>query len=128
MATKHIYNPGPNVQFVAGKMIPPGEGRDIDERDLPPELRDAPPEPAAPEAPSLDDELQALRKGSVKEVAAALPALSHEALQRLQALEAEAEHPRKSLLAALADEALRRADEALESDDLDGADTPAGGA
>jgi hypothetical protein len=128
MATKHIHNPGTNVMFVAGKMIPPGEGRDIDERDLPPELREAAPEAAAPEAPGLDEQLQALRAGAVKEITAALPVLTHEALDRLQELESGAEHPRKTLLTALADERLRRANDALESDNLDGDDTPPGGA
>lgn len=117
MGTKHISNDGPNTIYVGGKMIAPGEGRDIDERDLPPELRDAPVVEEAPE-PSLDDELAALLKGSVKEVTATLPALTHEGLDRLAELERGHEHPRKTLLEAIADEVLRRADDALQGDDL----------
>ena len=63
MGTKHISNDGPHTIYVGGKMIAPGEGRDIDERDLPPELRDAPVVMVEPE-PSLDDELAALLKDS----------------------------------------------------------------
>lgn len=122
MGLKHISNDTPNVMFVGGKMIPPGEGRDIDERDLPPEHREPAPEPE-PEAPSLDDELGVLlNEGTVKELTGLLPSLTIESLDRLAELERAREHPRKTLLEALADEALRRANEALAGDTLDGDD------
>lgn len=126
MGTKHISNDGPNAIYVGGKMIAPGEGRDIDERDLPPELRDAPVVVAEP-APSLDDDLQALRGESVHAIEAQLAGMTLEALERLGELEGEAKRPRKSLLEAISDERLRRANERLQSDDLD-ADTVTGGA
>lgn len=119
MGTKHIENNTPNTIYVGGRMIAPGEGRDIDERDLPPEHREAP-VVVVEAGPSLDDELAALLKGSVKEVAGTLGALTHEALDRLADIESGYTHPRKTLLEAIADEKIRRADEALASDDLDG--------
>ena len=124
MGTKHISNDGPHTIYVGGKMIAPGEGRDIDERDLPPELRGAPVVVVEPE-PSLDDELAELLKESVKEIKDLLPTLTHEGLDRLAELERGHEHPRKTLLEAIADEVLRRADDALQGDDLD-ADSVAG--
>ena len=124
MGTKHIENNTPNTIYVGGKMIAPGEGRDIDERDLPPELRDAP-VVVEPAGPSLDDELAALLKESVKEIKDLLPGLTHEGLDRLAELERGHEHPRKTLLEAIADEVIRRADEALEGESL-GADSAAG--
>lgn len=120
MGTKHIHNPGPNTMFVAGRMIAPGEGRDFDERDLPGELRDAPPAPApeAPEGPSVDEQLEPVLAQSVKEITSLLGSMTHEALDRLADMERGREHPRKTLLEAIADEAIRRANERLESDDL----------
>lgn len=125
MGTKHIENNTPNTIYVGGRMIAPGEGRDIDERDLPPEHRDAP-VVVVHEGPSLDDELAALLKESVKEIKDLLPGLTHEGLDRLAELERGYEHPRKTLLEAIADEVIRRADEALQSDDLSGADVNVG--
>ena len=119
MGLKHISNDTPNVMFVGGKMIPPGEGRDIDERDLPPEHREPAPQPEEAPVPGLDEELGVLLVNTVRTLKEMLPDLSHEALERLRELEAEHEHPRKTLLEAVADELLRRANEALGSDDND---------
>lgn len=126
MGTKHITNDGPNTIYVGGRMIAPGEGRDIDERDLPPELREAP-VVAVDVGPSLDDILGDVISQPVKDIAAVLGQLTHEALDRLAELEHEAKHPRKTLLEAIADEKIRRADEALQSDDLGTAGDDASG-
>lgn len=125
MGTKHITNDGPNTIYVGGKMIAPGEGRDIDERDLPPELRDAPVVVVEEAGPSLDELLADMLKGSVHVVVGGMSRLTHEALDRMAEIEGEAKHPRKTLLEAIADEKIRRADEALQSDNLD-ADSVAG--
>lgn len=124
MSTKHIRNEGASPIYVGGKMIPPGEGRDFDERDLPPELRDAPLPAPQHSAPSLDDELGELLKEPAKEIVARLSALTNEALERLAEMERGQKAPRKRLLEALADEALRRADAALQ-DGAPGADAVA---
>lgn len=123
MGTKHIHNPGPNVMFVGSKMIPPGEGRDIDERDLPPEHRDPQPFSATPSR-SLDDDLRELMAHKVGEVVPQLPNLSLEALERLAALEQEATKPRSSLLAAVVAEQLKRASVRADGG-TDGADQAA---
>lgn len=120
MGLKHISNDTPNVMFVGGKMIPPGEGRDIDERDLPPEHREPAPEPEEADGPSVDEQLEAILHQSVKDITGLLDSMTNEALDRLAELERAREHPRKTLLEALADEALRRANDALAGDKLDG--------
>jgi hypothetical protein len=116
MGVKYIENTGRNVLFVGGKMIPPGEGREVDERLLPPELRDPAPEPAAPAEPSIAQLLVELLKGSVKVVVAKLPELSGDALAMVEAIEAGDGTPRKTVLEAVRAEQLRRAESAMEAD------------
>lgn len=118
MGTKHIHNPGPNTMFVGGKMIPPGEGRDIDESLLPAEHRDTAPAEAEKQ-PSLDELLADLLKKPVKELIDGLGGMTQEALERMEALEGEAKKPRASLLQAIAAEKVARADEALRLAKLD---------
>jgi hypothetical protein len=118
MGTKHIANDGPNTIYVGGKMIPPGEGRDIDERDLPAELREPQAVDTVEEAPSLVDLVGALRAKSVDAIKGELQALTQEALDLLSELENAAKQPRKGLLAALGDEHIRRADDSLKTDNL----------
>lgn len=115
-ATKHLYNPGPNVMFVAGLMIPPGEGRDVPLLYLPAELQDAPAPAPTPSGPTPEELAAELLKKPVKDVAAELPTLSDEALALLAALEGEAAHPRKTLLEAVAAEELKRVDAALQTE------------
>lgn len=124
MGTKHIHNPGPNVMFVGSKMIPPGEGRDIDESLLPPEHRDAP-VAAEKQPPSLDALLLEELKKPAKELIDALPGLTQEAIERMDALESEAKKPRKTLLEAIAADLLRRSNEAMQGGSDN--DTAAGG-
>lgn len=116
MGFKYIENTGRNVMFVGGKMIPPGEGREVDERLLPPELRDPPPQPEAPAAPGIAEQLVALLKGNVKEVTAALAGLSGDALAMVEAIEASDGTPRKTVLEAVRAEQLKRAQDALDAD------------
>jgi len=119
MGTKHITNDGPNTIYVGGKMIAPGEGRDIDERDLPPEHRA--PAVAADEViePNLVELVHELRAKPVPAITAELPGLTQEALDLLNELEKASAKPRTSLLAALGNELIARADAALGSDDID---------
>lgn len=114
MGTKHITNDGTEIIYVGGKMIPPGEGRDIDETMLPPEHRDAPAQDEA-KKPSLDELLAEELKKSVKELVDGLGGMTQEALDRLEALEREGK-ARKSLLEALAAEKIARADETMHND------------
>ena len=116
MGMKYIENTGSNVMFVGGKMIPPGEGREVDERLLPPELRDPAPAPAAPAEPSMAQLLAELLKGPVKAVVAKLPELSGDALAMAEAIEAGDDTPRKTVLEAVRAEQLKRAQAALDAE------------
>lgn len=113
-ATQFYVNETAHTQFVGGRMIPPGEGRDVPLMYLPATHRPEPVVVLAPEAPSLDALLADMMAHSVKHVVALLPELTHEALDRLAELEAEAAVPRKTLLAAVSAEQLRRAELSLD--------------
>lgn len=95
--------------YVGAYMIPPGETRDFDESQVPAHLRPAPPAPE-PEAPPAEDPLAAIREQSVADIVELLPALSDDELARLGDLEQIQANPRKTLLAALAEEQLKRAE------------------
>lgn len=118
MGTKNIANNGADTIYVGGKMIPPGESRDIDESLLPAEMQDPPAEPVAA-APSLDELVIAELVRPVKDVIDGLAALTQEALERMETLEAEAKKPRKTLLEAIAAEKVQRADAAMQAAELD---------
>ena len=99
---------GQMVLYVAGVMIPPGETRHFEDDLLPPEFRSSAPVVAEVEA---GDPLAELLDGNVAEVTAGLAVLSDEFLARLAGLEAEGK-ARKGVLAAIAEEQLRRAEAA----------------
>ena len=113
MPTKYIENTTRESIFVGGKLIAPGDGRDIDISLLPPEHHDAPVAELPPGAPDLAALVAELRAKPVKEIVAGLESLTQEGLELLTQAEKEAEKPRTSLLAALQAEALRRADVAM---------------
>lgn len=117
MGTKHITNDGAEIIYVGGKMIPPGEGRDIEEALLPPEHRDAPVR-EADKQPSLDELLAELLHKPVKDLIDGLGNMTQEALERLETLEGESKKPRKTLLEAIAAEKMARADEAMKNEQL----------
>lgn len=114
MGLKYVENTGRNVMFVGGKMIPPGEGREVDERLLPPELRDPAPATAAPVEPSMAELLQKLLKGNAKSVVAALPDLSADALAMVEQIEGSDGSSRKTVVEAVRAEQLKRAQAALD--------------
>lgn len=120
-ATQFYVNETAHTQFVGGRMIPPGEGRDVPLMYLPATHRPEPVVVLAPEAPSLDALLADMMAHSVKHVVALLPELTNEAIDRLEALEREAiapAVPRKTLLEAVGAERLKRA-AATFQDELD---------
>lgn len=119
MTTKYIENTTDSPRYVGGRMIPPGEGRDIDVRYLPPELRDAVDDEGQAVPPALDELLEQLRAKGVKSIAEELAELKLEALERLYELESLADTPRKTLLTAIDAERLRRANAALEAEEAD---------
>lgn len=120
MGLKYIENTGRNVMFVGGKLIPPGEGREVDELLLPPELLDSPVAVAAAADPSVAQLVAELLKGNVAAVKAELASLTGEALGLVEIIESGSETPRKGVLEALKAERLRRASEALDGAQADG--------
>lgn len=101
-----IENTGKMPIFVGGVMIPPGEIRHFEDDLLPPEFRSSAPVSEAEAA----DPLAELLDGNVHEVTGGLDALSNEWLARLEAMELAGKN-RKGVLAAIAEEMLRRADD-----------------
>lgn len=112
-ATQFFVNETANTMFLGGRMIPPGEGRDVPVMFLPATHRPEPVE-VRPAEPSMDELLLELLGHSVKHVVGQLPNLSEEAFQRLEMLAGEEEQPRKTLLAAIGEERVRRADERFQ--------------
>lgn len=93
--------------YVAGQMIPAGETRHFDADQVPPHLRPAAPEPEE-EAP-VDPVAQILGH-SVSAIKDMLPSLSDTELEALGAAEQLADKPRTTLLGAIAEEQLARAE------------------
>jgi hypothetical protein len=118
MKTIFYTNNSEHVKHLGGKMIRPGETREVAEIDHPDYS------PAAPEAPTPDAaERQAVRdilEHNVPEIEAMLGQLSDRELSLLEAAEQADERPRKTLLEAFEEERLRRAADVTTSDpDMD---------
>jgi len=106
-----VHNNGAMPIYVAGQMIPAGETRHFDADMVPPEFRPAPAEAA--EQPEPEDPLLKLFGEKLSVLLPILKDLSDAELDRLGELEqAKGEGARKTLLAAIAEETLRRADAA----------------
>ena len=117
MGLKYIENTGTNVMYVGGKLIPPGEGREVDELLVPPELRDPAPLPAAAEvSPNVAELVAELLRGNVKSIKAQIEGLSGEALDLVTTIEGGAEAPRKTVLEAVEAERIRRASQKLDGE------------
>lgn len=110
---KYIENDTAHMMYAGGSAIAPGEGREVEVPDAGPAqaVADAP-------APTLADHVALLLKDSVASIAKSLDALSTDTLDMMAELEEGAAKPRASLLTALADERIKRANDALISDDL----------
>lgn len=121
MPKKYVENTTDHMIYVGGKMIPPGEGREIDEAQLPAEHREVPvPVAEEPESEGLTEaDLLDLLEGNVDRVTAALADLDTEALMRLAALEAERSHPRVTIQRAVEAERLRRASAVIDGQQAD---------
>lgn len=119
--TQHDHPPVPITAppdrplYVGSQVVPAGETRVFDHAALPPHMQTPRPTPAPESAP---DPVATLLEGTVKDIAAALPALGAYDLERLEQLE-RAGGNRKGLLSAIDEEQLRRAssdDDAANSD------------
>lgn len=106
---RYVHNDTEAVKFVGGRMLQPGEGREID---LPDDGGDSTDQGAPVDAPPIDPQAEALkvlREQSVADIKAQLEAITPELLDLLEAAEQAAEKPRTTLLAAIGEERLRRA-------------------
>lgn len=121
MPTKHIENTTAAPIFVGGKLIPPGEGRDIDTALLPPEHRDQPVGDSDSGVPTLADQVKALQAKSVKLIVEELPSITNEALDLLAEAELASAKPRSGVAQAIEAERLRRAEERLRDEQDDAA-------
>lgn len=108
---KLITNTGNSPMYHGNTMIPPGESRLVD---VPGD--DAKPQEAA--APTLVDLLTELLGKSIAAITPEIQKLTHEALEKAYEMEQEGKN-RSTLLAALQDEIIRRADEQLRQDEAD---------
>lgn len=103
-----VHNPSAMPIYVHGAMILPGETRHFDEQDVPSHLRPQPVDEAEPEQapPSLMAQLRTL---GVKDCIEAFPDLADDDLVELETLENAEANPRKTLIAAIVEEKLKRA-------------------
>lgn len=109
MPKKYIHNDTDKVMFAGGLMIQPGDGREVDV--LPGAEDFEPLDDDQDERPTLDPDeaLRDMLKDSVKNLTTLLPDASDETLASLARLEGEADSPRTTLLSAIAEEQLKRA-------------------
>lgn len=118
-----ITNHGATLMFVGNVAIPPGETRIFEAADLPPHLR--PEKAPAPLPAEPEDRLLELLDGNVSDIVAAIaergadgtPMLSDDELIRLGEAEANGK-TRKSLMKALNEERVQRANESQDREDL----------
>jgi hypothetical protein len=119
MAKKYVENSGNSPLWVSGILIAPGEGREVWVADEAPTVAQELPSAAELADAALTAELEVLRGKSVAAITPELAGLTQEALDQLSAMEQADPIPRKTLLEALGNEMIRRADAALTSDNLD---------
>jgi hypothetical protein len=123
MSDVPIKNTGQTMMFVAGKAIPPGETLLFAPGELPPHLKPAPAMAAAPVQPA--DAILALLDQKVSDVVAAIkerdeqgnPVLTDDQVLRMKQAE-ENGKTRKSLMKALDEEWLARAEAKQAAEDL----------
>lgn len=108
---KYFENKTNSPMYVSGVMVPAGEGAMVD---VPHEDTSA----SAEAAPTLAEQVALMLRDSVAKIVASLGELNADALDMVEALEGSAAKPRTSLLSAVADERIKRADAALKTDAL----------
>ncbi|UUZ68086.1 hypothetical protein LP416_27865 [Polaromonas sp. P2-4] len=88
MNKKFFENTSGIAMFVGGKLLQPGEGREFNADDLPPEHQVAQPV-AEPGEPTLAERLREILAGNVASVVERLPAMAKDELETLRQLEGE---------------------------------------
>lgn len=123
MSQRPIHNPGPGPTWVNNVMIPEGETKVFEEAELPPHLRQPhepkplPTEPDDPLLELLDQPVATIVKAIEERDEQGKPVLSDDELIRLGEAEANGK-TRKTLMKALDEERVTRADEAQKAEDL----------
>lgn len=97
--------------YVGGVMVPPGEMVMV-------EVAGEPTAAEVEHKPTLAEQVALLLESSVAELVKSLDSLNDDTLEMMAALESGAEKPRSTLLAALSDEKIKRADAALANSNL----------
>ena len=104
-----VTNSGRTAMYVGAAMIPAGETRHFEEAEVPHHLRPKPDVTEEPAAPA--DKIADLSKKPAREIIEQIAQLSNEQLDRLSALEqAKGSKARSSLLSAIAEAVLQRAE------------------
>lgn len=106
---RYVQNDGKNTIFVSGTMIAPGEGREVDADFMDDPLDGAATALPADQEPDLDANLRDMLDQPVKTLLPLLADASDDTLAGLARLEGEKPDPRKTLLAAIAELQLGRA-------------------
>lgn len=109
MATVPYTNPKKHTVHINGKAIAPGDTRDVEETMIPGYR----PPPKA-QAEETADPVAELYGQTVADIIAQLPDLPDEDLKRLAQIEGGKDKPRVSLIKALSEESIRRADASLK--------------
>lgn len=114
MPKRYLHNDGEHTLFVGSVMIPPGQGREVDEQYLPPTGDGATLAPPDAEADGSTTslgpaKLAALQALPVRDLVPQLEALSAEDLAALATLEEGTDTPRVTVLSAISKLQLDRA-------------------
>lgn len=95
--------------YVSGTMVPPGEGMMVEVPGNPLQVTEAAP-------PTLGEAIALMLKKSVAECVKGLSELSDDGLEMMLVLESGAEKPRSTLIAALTQEQMARANAKIEAE------------
>ena len=107
-------NTGKTIAHIDGKSIAPNDTREVDPTQIPGYQAEAPKQ----EPPA--DPVGALLKGKVKEITPAIPGLSDEDLDKVEAAEGAKKDPRVGVMKAVAEERLKRAEAKAAAEGGDG--------
>lgn len=106
---KLFVNNGNSPMYVGSQMIPPGEQSMV-------EVPDEGPAPSVAPPPTLAELVADELKKPVTALIEGLGDASEDALVMMAAVEGQAKKPRSTLLTAIADEQIKRADAKLKTD------------
>jgi hypothetical protein len=121
MGKTYVSNDTDQAKFVGGKLLQPGEGREFDDQDVPGEHRPGAEAGAVepvldPAGPTRADEVLAFYTGAnAAALIAAVPEYSLEDLALIEAFELERKQPRSTVLAAVTNQRIERANAGIDA-------------